>query len=244
MAEAQTYVGDELELFAPATNWKRYYGRRVLPLLGPRVLEVGAGIGATTRHLCGRGHEHWLCLEPDASFCARIGREIAAGTLPAFVAVRPGTIADLQADGPSFDTILYVDVLEHIADDRGELEAARRLLRPGGAVVVLAPAHHFLFSPFDQHIGHFRRYDARAIRAACPPGLGIERLEYLDSVGMLASLANRCLLSQTTPGLRQIEVWDRLMVPVSRVLDPLLAHRLGKSILAVLRAGATTGAPG
>ena len=64
-------------------------------------------------------------------------------------------------DAAPFDTILYVDVLEHIADDAAELARARRLLTPEGNLVVLAPAHQSLFSPFDAAVGHYRRYDER-----------------------------------------------------------------------------------
>ena len=68
-----------------------------------------------------------------------------------------------------------------------------------------------------------------------PEGLSLVRLDYLDSVGMLASLGNRLVLKSAMPSPGQVAVWDRLMVPVSRLVDPLLGHRLGKSVLAVWR---------
>ena len=63
------------------------------------------------------------------------------------------------SDSPCFDCILYIDVLEHIEDDRAQIDAAARLVRGGGHVVILSPAHHWLFSEFDKSIGHFRRYN-------------------------------------------------------------------------------------
>ena len=116
-----------------------------------------------------------------------------------------------------------------------ELQRAAGLLNDQGRVIVLAPAHSFLFSPFDHQIGHYRRYDRRGLRAACPAELTIERMAYLDSVGMLASLANRLLLSQATPTLGQIQFWDSVLVRMSRFVDPFVFHRIGKSILAVMR---------
>jgi 2-polyprenyl-3-methyl-5-hydroxy-6-metoxy-1,4-benzoquinol methylase len=79
-----------------------------------------------------------------------------------------GTIAALESTGP-FDTIIYLDVLEHIADDRAELACAARLLSPQGCVIVLSPAHQFLFSPFDQAVGHYRRYSRATLRDLTPP---------------------------------------------------------------------------
>ena len=132
-----------------------------------------------------------------------------------------------------FDTILYMDVLEHIADDRAELARAADQLRHGGHLIVLAPAHQWLFTPFDEAIGHYRRYTKSTLRAAAPDGLTLARLVYLDSIGMLASLGNRLVLKSSMPSPGQIALWDRLMVPLSRVADPFLGYSLGKSVLAV-----------
>lgn len=244
MAEGQStceYRGGELELFAAATHWKSYVARTLGPFLQGHALEVGAGLGASTRSLLGeRGHSQrvraWTALEPDAGLLAvlaRAAQELSvAHALP--VRARGGVLADLP-DEACFDTILYLDVLEHIADDRGELAGAARRLAAGGHLVVLAPAHAALFSAFDAQVGHHRRYDKRSLRALGPAGVRLVELCYLDSVGLLASLANRVLLRRALPTQRQILLWDGLMVPASRVLDRLSFGLLGKSILAVWR---------
>jgi 2-polyprenyl-3-methyl-5-hydroxy-6-metoxy-1,4-benzoquinol methylase len=195
---------------------------------------VGAGLGAMTAMLCGVGVTHWLCLEPDPAMAVQMAAAIEDGELPAACRVFNGTLADI-AEAPRFDTILYVDVLEHIEDDRAELERAARRLRPGGRLVVLSPAHPWLFSPFDRAIGHFRRYSLPDEANLAPPGVALVAAQYLDSVGLLALLANKLWLRASMPTLRQILIWDRLMVPLSRRLDPLAFGRLGKSVLFVWR---------
>lgn len=226
------YIGSELELFAQAKNWKRHYGRRVRRHLGPDVLEVGAGIGATTQSLCPGIQRRWLCLEPDPKLAEVLQASAASGALPACCEVRVGTLAQLEPE-ERFDTILYIDVLEHIEDDRAELERAGNHLKPGGRLIVLAPAHQWLFTPFDAAIGHFRRYTKKSLAAAVPDRLARVELGYLDAVGLLASLGNRLLLRSPMPTPRQIAAWDRLMVPVSRLVDPILFHAVGKSVLGV-----------
>ncbi len=230
------YVGAELDLFARAANWKRYWSSLLRPCLGDRVLDVGAGIGATLDVLADAPGRHWLALEPDPALADRLRGRVAAGAFGAEVSVRTGTLADL-APGEAFDSILYVDVLEHIADDRGEFARAAERLRPGGRICILSPAHQWLFTPFDAAIGHERRYTRGSLAAAAPAGLACERLDYLDSVGMLASMGNRFLLRSAHPTEAQIALWDRLMVPLSRLLDPLLLRRVGKSVLGVWRKG-------
>jgi SAM-dependent methyltransferase len=226
------YVGSELELFANVTNWKNYFAARVREHLGGAVLEVGAGLGGTTRILCRGTHQRWLCLEPDAKLAEMLQSSIAAGHLPICCQSQVGKLAEL-AGAEQFDSILYMDVLEHISDDRAEVENAAGHLRSNGKLIVLAPAHQWLFTPFDQAIGHYRRYNKKMLADIAPASLRRVRLSYLDSVGMLASMGNRFVLGSGMPSSRQLWVWDKLMVPVSRILDPLLCYSVGKSILGV-----------
>jgi hypothetical protein len=145
-----------------------------------------------------------------------------------------GTLSSMsEADG--FDTIIYIDVLEHIEDDAGELKLASSRLRPGGRVVVLSPAHQFLYTPFDASIGHFRRYSRASLRKVSPAELHCESMFYLDACGVAASAANRLLLRQSMPTKSQLAVWDKWLVAGSRFVDPLLGYTLGKSIVGVWR---------
>ncbi len=227
-----TYVGTELDLFARAKNWKAYLRRQITPFLGRDVLEVGAGLGATTLHLCRGRHDRWLCLEPDPALAARLESSISAGALPPCCQVEVGTVYDLACE-QAFDTLLYIDVLEHIRDDASEVGRAVGLVRAGGHLVAVSPAHESLRTPFDAAIGHHRRYSKKTIAALTPPGLSLVRLRYLDAVGMLASLGNRLILKQAMPAPEQVVLWDSALVRLSRLIDPLIAYSLGKSVLAV-----------
>ncbi|HEY9619553.1 MAG TPA: methyltransferase domain-containing protein [Crinalium sp.] len=226
------YSGSELEIFSEAIHWKSYWGSQVRPYLGQRVLEVGAGIGGTTRNLCKKTHDFWLALEPDQAMASDLSRQAAMGYLPEFCQIQCGTIDRLEPDQP-FNTILYIDVLEHIEDDLNEVERAKTLLAPGGYLVVLAPAHQWLYTAFDQAIGHYRRYNRESLLQLTPSGLNCISTRYLDSVGLLASLGNRLLLRSAQPTRQQIRLWDRYMVRLSTFIDPVVFHSVGKSILVV-----------
>ena len=232
---SQTYVGGELELFADATRWKAYVAAVLRGFIGGRVLDVGAGIGSNVPFLHNPDVAEWVCLEPDAALARRIEQRIAAATLPPHCAVSVGTTASLDP-AAAFDTILYIDVLEHIADDAAELARARTHLVPGGHLVVLAPAHEFLFSPFDAAIGHYRRYSRARLAQLAPPRAALVECAMLDSAGFFASLANRAVLSQRLPTPPQIAFWDAWLVPLSRRLDALFGRRFGKTVVAIWRA--------
>jgi SAM-dependent methyltransferase len=228
------YIGSELELFAVVHNWKSYWSRRIRPFVAGDILEVGAGIGSNTPFLDPGGTGRWVCLEPDARLIAQLTENLTRTTGRREVETVCGTLRSLDAS-QRFDTIVYIDVLEHIENDREEFEAAASHLRTGGRIVVLAPAHQWLFTPFDAAIGHFRRYNRPMLRGISPGGLRLEKLIYLDSVGLMLSLANLVLLRQSMPTKAQLRFWDQCVVPISQVFDWCLFNSVGKSIMAVWR---------
>jgi SAM-dependent methyltransferase len=227
-SESQEYIGQELDIFLHARRWKAYWIGRIERWIAGDVLEMGAGIGANTAALQNSKVASWLCLEPDLSLKSRL--ETAVAGVPG-VGAALGTIAALG--GRMFDCILYIDVLEHIEHDRDELDLAAQRLRPGGRLIVLAPAHPWLYSPFDAAIGHYRRYTRASLMAISPSSCRQEAMFYLDAAGLFASGANRVFLKQSQPTLRQILFWDNYIVPVSKRIDPLFGYRCGKSVVGV-----------
>ena len=228
------YVGSELELFAAVHNWKSYWSRRIQPFVTGDVLEVGAGIGSNTPFLDPGGDGRWVCIEPDSRLIAQLTENLGQMICRRRHEAVCGALQSLDAS-QKFDTIVYIDVLEHIENDREELESAASRLRAGGRVIVLAPAHQRLFTPFDAAIGHFRRYNRSMLRSISPPGLCVEQLAYLDSVGLVLSTANLLLLRQSMPTKAQLRFWDQCVVPISRVLDRCLLGLVGKSIMGIWR---------
>ncbi len=226
------YVGTELEVFSQARNWKRYLRSVTGRYIRGNVLEVGAGIGATTVALQSGSETSWKCLEPDSDLVVRLEDRFKSAKLPVPPQIQSGTVKDLDKS-ERFHAILYFDVLEHIENDAEELEAASKHLETGGFLIVISPAHQWLFSDFDREIGHFRRYSRASLQEVAPGGLETVILRYLDSAGVLLSSANRWLLKESHPSPAQIKTWDRIVVPVSRGLDPLLGWRVGKSVVGV-----------
>lgn len=228
-----SYAGKELDLFALASNWKAYIKREIGKYLVGTVLEVGAGIGGTTVALNDGTARRWICLEPDSEQAKRsrlvLSRSRPTVLDPIVVVGSLTTFAEKQL----FDCVLYIDVLEHIDEDQLQIKMAAKLVRAGGYIVVLSPAHQWLFSEFDRNIGHLRRYNKRSLRMLRPTGWMERKLLYLDSVGVLLSLGNVLALKQSLPTRSQIVVWDRLCVPVSRIIDRLFLGNVGKSVLAV-----------
>jgi SAM-dependent methyltransferase len=238
---SETYIGDELELFSHAKNWKNYWGSNIKPYLGKRVLEVGAGLGGTTQYLYNANFdtiETWTCLEPDATLAEAIKQKISDKTIPpceVIISTLDSLNQQNNVNNLLYDTILYIDVIEHIENDTAEISHTLKYLNPGGHLIILVPAHQYLYSPFDKSIGHFRRYSRPMLEKIIPDGYDIITSKYLDALGLCTSLANKWFLKQDYPTLPQILFWDKYVVTTSTLVDTLFFHNLGKSVLLVAR---------
>lgn len=230
MTDPFKYQGDELALFQYAKNWKKYFSRQITLYINGQVLEVGAGIGATTLLLNNGIPVKWLLLEPDKEMSEVLETMISEKNLPDNCKIQTGTIDQLTE---KFDTILYIDVLEHIESDREEINKAAALLNNGGHLIVLSPAFQFLYNPFDKAIGHYRRYNKKMLRQLTPHTLKLLHCRYYDTAGYFAALVNKLLLRQKYPTVKQVLFWDKWIIPVSRITDKLLFNSFGKSIISV-----------
>ncbi len=230
--ESFKYQGDELVLFQHAKNWKKYFSKKIIPFIQGNVLEAGAGLGATTLLLNNGTAPKWLLLEPDEKLCEELRKKITTRGLPANCQLQTGTINALSE---KFDTIIYIDVLEHIEADNEEMLRASTLLNSGGHLIVLSPAFQHLFNPFDKAIGHYRRYTKKTLKKLSPAGMKVVSCKYYDTAGYLAALVNKIFLHQKYPTIRQVLFWDRWMIPLSRITDNLIFHSFGKSIIGIWR---------
>lgn len=230
---ATEYIGDELELFANAVHWKQYWGRKVMPFLGNHVLEVGVGMGTNTPFFLDSCEDikRWVCLEPDPTLSVQAEKKLSKFPI---VEVQNGYLSDFKSE-QKFDSILYIDVIEHIEDDAKEISLAKSFLKPDGYLIILVPAHQYLYSAFDKAIGHLRRYNKQMLKNIVGQDLKLEMLVYLDSMGTAASVVNKLFLKQNYPTLKQIQFWDNYLVRISNFSDWILGYQIGKSLLGIWR---------
>ena len=208
--------GDVLDALVDAPAYNHWLFERALPHLGASVLDAGAGIGTFTELALEAGHRV-TALEPDPLFAERL--ESRFGDRDGFSLAR----AELGAgDIPTgFDSALCLNVLEHVPDDRAALLTLRDALRPGGRLLLLVPAHPFLFGAADDTLGHERRYRrAELERLVRECGFAVVESRSVNPVGALGWLVSSRLLRRSTVPRSPLRLYDRL-VPVLRVVDRL-----------------------
>lgn len=233
-AASREYVGRDLEAMDFAVNYHRWIRDGFAPYLGARVAEVGAGTGAFSELLLEQSQlERLVAIEPSermhAALVERVGGDPRAE-------VRRALFHEVNEEyAGELDTLVYVNVLEHIEDDRAELALAFESLAPGGHVCIFVPALQWLYGRFDAALGHHRRYGRKElVGKAAAAGFKILEARYFDAAGVVPWLVAFRLLGREL-GSGQVRMYDRYIVPTIRRLETGISPLLGKNVLVIGR---------
>ena len=226
-----------LESLETADNYYEWIWGSIDKFVGTNVLEIGAGSGTFTAKVKGFGR-HVTAIEPDDEICSSL--ETRYNSDPD-VTIFHGMLEDypIGAREP-FDTVIMVNVLEHIDDERKILESIKRVTSPGASVIVWVPAHEVLYSPFDRAVGHFRRYSKNRLKALCnATGLEISELQFFNLPGAIAWFLVAGLARQHPTAGSLTAIYDKWAVPKLRDFEGERTMPFGQSLLLVARTPAT-----
>jgi ubiquinone/menaquinone biosynthesis C-methylase UbiE len=227
-------VADQARM-AAAVNYFAWQARLVKPQLGQRVVEVGCGTGNFTRQLLDR--EAVLTLDSDADCIAENSRRFRdRGNVRAGICDASELSTFDEARNFRADSVVCLNVLEHIEDDRRALGGMASLLPARGVIVLIVPAFRALYGPIDRNLGHYRRYDRRSITTlARDCDLKIATIRYMNFVGFFGWWLNARILKRETQSESQIWFFDRWVVPALSRLEAALPPPFGQSLFVVLR---------
>ena len=229
-------AGRELENHLGGVDARRYRDYQLSligPHLGESVLEVGSGLGDVSAMLTGARR---LIVSDTDPACLDALRTRFAGDPRVDVLE-----LDLDAEvalGEQVDSVLAMNVLEHIEDDVAALRALGRLLVPTGAVVLWVPAYPALYGDFDRMVGHYRRYTPASLRATVgAAGLVPELVRPVNLLGGIAWWAAVRRGGAGSASERLVRTYDRFVVPLTRALERRWCPPFGQSVLCVARRG-------
>lgn len=233
------YAADDLETMSEAIRYQAHMFGLVRPYVGQNVLEVGCGIGTMSRQILGLDPQlRLVCIEPNVN-CASRAREALAGEPRVTVRgchLEECSHAELQQQ--RFDTVVCVNVLEHIEDDVRALTLFREVVAgTGGQAIVFVPALQAIYGPHDAALGHHRRYSKRSLTAAfAAAGLDMVTIRYTNPIGLLGWMYNLYISGNTEHTLDQVRLFERFVAPWALPLDRLVPPPIGLSLFAVGRA--------
>ena len=236
MTDEVIYSGRELEAMDFAVNYHRWILAFFRPYLGKRIVEVGAGTGSFSEMLLAEAIDSLSVVEPSKAMHAQLAQRLAgsqAMQATTYHATFRQVAAHLKA-AQAPDCVVYVNVLEHIEDDEGELAAVRTLLETRDRVCIFVPALSALYSRFDKRLGHFRRYRKSELEGKCRhAGFNIVASRYFDVLGILPWWLNFTLLGRQNLSPGSVRLYDRAVVPLARAMESAIAPPLGKNLILV-----------
>jgi glycosyltransferase involved in cell wall biosynthesis len=215
-----------------AERYNRWMFQQMTPWLGQRVLEVGSGIGSFTRYLTGRDLVVATDLNP--RYLRILGNTFERHTRVEVMPLDLGDFDPAELASRNLDTILCLNVLEHIEDDRGALRRLYDSLAPGGRLLLLVPAHQRLYGSIDRAIDHHRRYERTGLVAKLEEaGFLVEHTEFFNRLGVVGWWLNGQVFRRSgVPGL-QLHLHNAL-VPLLRA-EAHVPLPFGLSLVAVAR---------
>ena len=201
------------------------------PYVGRRILEVGCGLGNLLIHFTDR--ELVVGIEPSDDVVRQVRDRFAQ--YPNIVVMSLG-ITDsqvLELADKQLDTVISLNVFEHIEDDILALKNTFHLLRPGGKLILIVPAHQQLYGQIDRSIGHYRRYTKTSMKFTVEQaGFTILTQKYINILGALGWWVNSRLLQRHVPPSGQLRLFNSL-VPALRWFEKIIPTPFGISLLTV-----------
>ncbi|MFQ5458795.1 MAG: class I SAM-dependent methyltransferase, partial [Myxococcota bacterium] len=227
------HVGQEtLDTLGAAQRLNRWLFEQIREGLGDRVLEIGSGVGNMTQFLLSK--KLVVASDIDARHLERLRRRFVEGERLRVMHVDAARIDPDQLRPLGIDTVMGLNVLEHVEDDGAALARMHALLPPEGRLALLVPALPSLFSSLDRSLDHHRRYSRKDLEAKLQrAGFQVESLRYFNVPGILGWWLNgRILKRRALPG-NQVRLFD-LLVPLFR-LEQRFGPPFGLSLIAIAR---------
>ena len=238
MTKAPVYIGKDLEAMSFAVNYHKWILEEFRPVIGRNVVEVGAGTGSFSELLLKENPASLALVEPSEMF-EHLKKNLAQTETLTEISYYRSIFLDatdkiVEKQRP--DTIIYINVLEHIEDDLLELRTIYKTLGKNGHCLIFVPALMSLYGEFDRKIGHFRRYSKKDIEGKCKSAsFEIVRSKYFDFAGVLPWFIKYKVLKSDSLSAGAVGIYDKFAVPVMKRFESLVTVPLGKNILMVVK---------
>jgi SAM-dependent methyltransferase len=207
------------------------YGR-FSKYLGQRIIEMGAGIGNFTELFLDR---EVIIAVDNRKECVEYMKKRFSGTgnfIPVGIDISDPDILSLRRYRP--DTIVCINVLEHVKDDVVALFYMSEILKEGGRLILIVPAFRFLYGSIDCLLGHYRRYGREElISRLCAAGFEIKEVSFMNSIAVIGWFLNSRILKRKEESLAQVLFFDRFVVPWLMTVEKLIKPPFGLSLIAI-----------
>jgi phospholipid N-methyltransferase len=230
----KVYIGADLEAMSFAKNYSKWIIELFNPFIGKNVAEVGAGTGNLTQLLAEKDIVSEItAFEPSSKMYNYLIQNTNNNKKISSI---NSTFSEMSnSHTKQFDSIFYINVLEHIEDDTAEVKIIHNALNANGYACIFVPALTWLYSDFDKSIGHFRRYHKdQLIHLFNSNGFDVVTVKYVDILGILPWYINFVLMKRMLDQ-NTTKIYDRFAVPIIKIIDIIVPSPIGKNLLIVAK---------
>lgn len=224
-----------LQSISKANAYNKWMYTTISPFLKGRVLELGSGIGNISDFILKEFTDVTLS-DYDQDYCTVLKEKYSSNpNLNEVLSIDlqdPNFTKSNEHRKESFDTIILLNVIEHLSNDQLTIDYCRFLLKKGGNLIVLAPAHQFLFSKFDKKIGHFRRYSSQSLSALICKDFNIRHRQYFNFLGMGGWFFFNTIMRRMSLTENSMSAFNKL-VPAAKLLDRIISNKTGISTIVI-----------
>lgn len=203
----------------------------ISPYLGKRILEIGCGLGNLIRYL--KDKEFVLGIDTSLESIVNLRSQYKGSPNLSFEHADITESKILQYDKYRFDTVVSLNTLEHISNDELALKHSLRLLLPKGYLILIVPAHQWLYGTMDASIGHYRRYSKKDLLSKLTAlGFKVKMQKYINAAGAVGWFINGRIIRQRVPPQNQLKIMN-LVVPSLKRLERSINMPIGISIITI-----------
>jgi SAM-dependent methyltransferase len=228
---------EALQVLSKADAFNKWMYSAISPYASGNILEIGSGLGNISNFFIQNGSEITLS-DIDPLYLIHLKKQFQS-----FSNVKDFLSIDLQKENFStaysdlkkkFDTVFYLNVLEHLKDDNYAIQNSRFLLKENGVLIILVPAYSFLYSEMDKQLNHYRRYTLRSLRNKTSAGnFTIIKSFYFNFMGIPAWLYGKIRKFKVLP-TPEMKLYNKL-TPIGKLLDKIVFNKAGLSVIVVAK---------
>jgi len=224
-----------LEVIAKADKFNQWMFETISPYCHGNILEIGSGIGNISRLFIQKGYSIILS-DTDEHYIEQLKTSFRGINIVSIDLIDEDFQKKYNRFFQTFDTVIFLNVLEHINNEDEAIENCRQFLKPGGALVILVPAYSFLFSKMDKELHHYRRYTAKTLsKVVSKKKFIVRKVFYFNAMGIFAWMYGKLFGMDSIPS-KEMNLFNNL-VPLAKFIDKIVFKKAGLSVIMVAQKG-------
>lgn len=228
------FEGEEtLKAMSHGTKLNKWMYSQIVPFINGNTLEIGSGIGNISQYFI-KQHRDIDLSDIRDQYIDFLKAKFPKNTVLKIDLVHRNFDDIYGHLFGKYDLVFALNVIEHIENDKLSIINLTKLLKPGGFIYILVPAHQFLYNSFDKSLLHYRRYNKKSLKKIFPANLEFIKSWYFNFAGILGWYIAGSLLKKEIIPESNMKLYN-FLTPIFKILDIITFGKVGLSVVGVFK---------